>query len=105
MTLAAVLKKAGGSHLRPTVSRKKAIVVFLGISTIGGSGAPHAVNREGAKPTMFYATCVLMAVGVVYSAMFFQVAAEHLGSNIRSTITTSVPSLARGAKNSLTAAF
>ncbi len=85
-------------------SRRKAILMFLGISTIGV--ALHLTLSHGsATPTMFYTTCVLMGIGVGYWAMFVQVAAEQFGTNIRSTVTTSVPNFVRGATIPLTAAF
>lgn len=85
-------------------SRKKAVLIFLGISTIGV--ALHLTLSHGsATPTMFYTTCVLMGIGVGYWAMFVQVAAEQFGTNIRSTVTTSVPNFVRGATIPLTAAF
>jgi hypothetical protein len=46
-----------------------------------------------------------MGIGVGYWAMFVQVAAEQFGTNIRSTVTTSVPNFVRGATSPLTAAF
>lgn len=85
-------------------SRKKAILVFLGISTLG-VGLHLLLSHGAASPTMFYATCVLMGIGVGYWAMFVQVAAEQFGTNIRSTVTTSVPNFVRGATIPLTAAF
>lgn len=85
-------------------SRKKAILVFLGISTLG-VGLHLVLSQGSATPTMFYATCVLMGIGVGYWAMFVQVAAEQFGTNIRSTVTTSVPNFVRGATIPLTAAF
>ncbi len=85
-------------------SRKKAILVFLGISAVGVS--LHLLLSHGATTaTTFYATCVLMGVGVGYWAMFVQVAAEQFGTNIRSTVTTSVPNFVRGATIPLTAGF
>lgn len=85
-------------------SRKKAILVFLGLSTIG-VGLHLSLSHGSETPTIFYATCVLMGIGVGYWAMFVQVAAEQFGTNIRSTVTTSVPNFVRGATIPLTAAF
>lgn len=85
-------------------SRKKAILAFLIISTIGV--ALHLSLNHGATSTAgFYTTCVLMGIGVGYWAMFIQVAAEQFGTNIRSTVTTSVPNFVRGAVIPLTAGF
>lgn len=85
-------------------SRKKAILAFLIISTVGV--ALHLSLNHGAATTAgFYTTCVLMGIGVGYWAMFIQVAAEQFGTNIRSTVTTSVPNFVRGAVIPLTAGF
>lgn len=85
-------------------SRKKAILAFLIISTVGV--VLHLSLNHGAATTAgFYTTCVLMGIGVGYWAMFIQVAAEQFGTNIRSTVTTSVPNFVRGAVIPLTAGF
>ncbi|MEK6781426.1 MAG: MFS transporter [Bacteroidota bacterium] len=47
-------------------------------------------------PTFFYFTCFLMGVGVGYWALFVTIAAEQFGTNLRSTVTTSVPNIIRG---------
>lgn len=85
-------------------SRKRAIFVFLIISAIG-LGLHLSINHGAATAFGFYATCVLMGIGVGYWAMFIQVAAEQFGTNIRSTVTTSVPNFVRGAVIPLTAGF
>ncbi len=85
-------------------SRKKAIFAFLIISAIG-LGLHLTVNHGATSTFGFYTTCLLMGVGVGYWAMFIQVAAEQFGTNIRSTVTTSVPNFVRGAVIPLTAGF
>ena len=47
-------------------------------------------------PTFFYFACFLMGVGVGYWALFVTIAAEQFGTNLRSTVTTSVPNIIRG---------
>ena len=47
-------------------------------------------------PFFFYLTCFLMGVGVGYWALFVTIAAEQFGTNLRSTVTTSVPNIIRG---------
>jgi MFS transporter, putative metabolite:H+ symporter len=64
-----------------------------------------SLNHGAATTAGFYTTCVLMGIGVGYWAMFIQVAAEQFGTNIRSTVTTSVPNFVRGAVIPLTAGF
>lgn len=83
-------------------SRRKAILLFLGLTVIGV--AAHLLYPHTSTFT-FYATCMLMGFGVGYWAMFVQVAAEQFGTNIRSTVTTSVPNFVRGAVIPLTASF
>lgn len=83
-------------------SRRKSILLFIGITVIAVAAHlffPHATTFT------FYATCLLMGFGVGYWAMFIQVAAEQFGTNIRSTVTTSVPNFVRGAVIPLTASF
>jgi len=46
--------------------------------------------------SFFYVTCFLLGVGVGYWALFVTIAAEQFGTNLRSTVTTSVPNIIRG---------
>jgi MFS family permease len=83
-------------------SRRKAILLFLAVTV--ASVITHLVYPHSTRFT-FYATCLFMGFGVGYWAMFVQVAAEQFGTNIRSTVTTSVPNFVRGAVIPLTASF
>lgn len=83
-------------------SRRRAILLFLGITVVGV--ATHLIYPH-TSTFSFYATCLFMGFGVGYWAMFVQVAAEQFGTNIRSTVTTSVPNFVRGAVIPLTASF
>lgn len=83
-------------------SRRRAILLFLAITVVGV--ATHLLFPHSSTFS-FYATCMLMGFGVGYWAMFVQVAAEQFGTNIRSTVTTSVPNFVRGAVIPLTASF
>ncbi|MBK5278837.1 MAG: MFS transporter [Bacteroidia bacterium] len=47
-------------------------------------------------PTFFYVTCFLMGVSIGYWALFVTIAAEQFGTNLRSTVTTTVPNIIRG---------
>ncbi len=53
----------------------------------------------------FYFTCFLLGFGVGYWALFVTIAAEQFGTNLRSTVTTSVPNFIRGTVVPLTLAF
>lgn len=83
-------------------SRKKAILFYI----LGTAGAVvlHLLFA-GASAVVFYSFCALMGFFAGYWAMFVTVAAEQFGTNIRSTVTTSVPNFVRGAVIPLTATF
>ncbi len=53
----------------------------------------------------FYLTCFLLGFGVGYWALFVTIAAEQFGTNLRSTVATSVPNFIRGTVVPLTIAF
>ncbi|MCS6905216.1 MAG: MFS transporter [Bacteroidia bacterium] len=74
-------------------SRKKAVLAFLIFSAIL---IVYYLNLPGATPTQFYILCFLMGCGTGYWAMFMMIAAEQFGTNIRATVTTTVPNFVRG---------
>ena len=53
----------------------------------------------------FYLTCFALGFGVGYWALFVTVAAEQFGTNLRSTVATSVPNFIRGTVVPLTLLF
>jgi MFS transporter, putative metabolite:H+ symporter len=53
----------------------------------------------------FYASCFLLGFGVGYWALFVTIAAEQFGTNLRSTVATTVPNFIRGTVIPLTIAF
>jgi len=53
----------------------------------------------------FYTSCFLLGIGVGYWAMFVTIAAEQFGTNLRSTVATSVPNFIRGTLVPLVLAF
>jgi MFS transporter, putative metabolite:H+ symporter len=55
--------------------------------------------------TAFYTICFLLGVGIGYWALFVTIAAEQFGTNLRSTVTTSVPNIIRGTVIPITFAF
>jgi putative MFS transporter len=55
--------------------------------------------------TMFYTNCFLLGFGVGYWALFVTIAAEQFGTNLRSTVATTVPNFIRGTVLPLTLAF
>ncbi len=55
--------------------------------------------------TTFYVGCFLLGFGVGYWALFVTIAAEQFGTNLRSTVATTVPNFIRGTVIPLTIAF
>lgn len=53
----------------------------------------------------FYFACFLIGVGVGYWALFVTIAAEQFGTNLRSTVATTVPNFIRGTVVPLTLIF
>lgn len=55
--------------------------------------------------TFFYFVCFSLGVGIGYWALFVTIAAEQFGTNLRSTVATTVPNFIRGTVIPLTLAF
>jgi putative MFS transporter len=53
----------------------------------------------------FYITCFLLGFGIGYWALFVTIAAEQFGTNLRSTVATTVPNFIRGTVVPLTWVF
>lgn len=53
----------------------------------------------------FYFVCVILGIAVGYWALFVSIGAEQFGTNLRSTVTTSVPNFIRGTVPPITLAF
>lgn len=55
--------------------------------------------------SFFYLSCFLLGLGIGYWALFVTIAAEQFGTNLRCTVTTSVPNFIRGTVIPLTFLF
>jgi hypothetical protein len=55
--------------------------------------------------TVFYTICGLLGFSTGYWAVFITIASENFGTNIRATVTTSVPNFIRGSVVPLTLTF
>lgn len=60
---------------------------------------------RGIAPSAFYAECFLLGLFAGYWAVFVTMAAEQFGTNLRSTVATTVPNMIRGTVVPLTLAF
>jgi MFS family permease len=74
-------------------SRKKALWLFNIITVIG---VIAYFNLQGSTVTTLYWVCVVLGFGTGFWAMFVTMAAEQFGTNIRATVATTVPNMARG---------
>jgi MFS family permease len=74
-------------------SRKKAIGLFLAIAI---ASMFFYMNAEGKSPKYIYTLCFILGTCAGYWAVLVTTAAEQFGTNIRSTVATSVPNFVRG---------
>ena len=75
-------------------SRKKALLVFYSLSTIGMVLFFSAYNSNDDR---MYAICGFLGFSTGYWAIFNQMAAEQFGTNLRATAATTIPNMVRGA--------
>ncbi len=83
-------------------SRKKVVRLFIFI-TLGT--ILLFLFTPGRSANAFYATCLLLGIGIGYWALFVTIAAEQFGTNLRSTVATTVPNFIRGTVVLLVPAF
>jgi putative MFS transporter len=76
-----------------TKSRKLTMVVFLVLSIVSVSAY---LSSKGITTSQFVWLSFFMGCTVGYWATFVTIAAEQFGTNIRSTVTTTVPNFVRG---------
>ncbi len=83
-------------------SRRKVVLGFL----LGAAALVSAyLAQSGGTSTQLYALCGAMGFCIGYWAVFVTIAAEQFGTNLRATVTTSVPNFVRGSVPLLTASF
>ncbi|MES2591450.1 MAG: MFS transporter [Bacteroidota bacterium] len=75
-------------------SRKKALLIA--ISCLGVFCAWY-FSSTGISPGLFYVITFVLGLAMGYWGIFVTVASEQFGTNIRSTVTTTVPNFVRGA--------
>ncbi|MBP6374002.1 MAG: MFS transporter [Flavobacterium sp.] len=74
-------------------SRKKAILYMLAFTLVG---VVLLLSGGATTENSYYFFCAWLGLGTGYWAMFVTVAAEQFGTNIRSTVTSTVPNMVRG---------
>ncbi len=86
-------------HLK---SRKKVVFLFLMLSC---GFVFFYLLFPGSDVILFYSVCALLGFANGYWTLFVTIAAELFGTNLRSTVATTVPNFVRGAIIPLTALF
>lgn len=83
-------------------SRKKIVAIFIALTmaTVVLYLFPPVKTAD-----FFYFTCFMVGVGIGYWALFVTIAAEQFGTNLRSTVATTVPNFIRGTVVPLTLTF
>ncbi len=74
-------------------SRKKVMAIFLTLNLLM---VFIYLNAHGISGSLFYLLCMGMGFSVGYWVIFVTIAAEQFGTNIRATVTTTVPNFVRG---------
>lgn len=83
-------------------SRKKVVLIYLAITTVL---ILFFVFARGLSVNEFYFLVFLIGSATGYWALFVSIAAEQFGTNLRATVTTTVPNFVRGAVIPITLSF
>ncbi len=91
-----------GFLAQATRSRKLTMLIFLVLSLVS---VGTYLNSYGLDNERFKWLCLFMGFTVGYWATFVTIASEQFGTNIRATVTTTVPNFVRGGLIPITMAF
>ncbi len=83
-------------------SRKKTVLVFLSMAVVLVTAYFFIA---GITAFWFYALCLVIGISIGYWAVFVTIGAEQFGTNLRSTVATTVPNFVRGATVLITLSF
>ncbi len=83
-------------------SRRKVVTLFIGLTF---AFILVYLFLHGLSKVQFYGLCVLLGFATGYWAVFVTTASEHFGTNLRSTVTTTVPNFIRGSVIPITFGF
>lgn len=81
-------------------SRKKVLLVYILLTLILTPIYLYAI--EGTTLTVIYIMCALLGFATGFWAVFVTTASEQFGTNLRATVTTTVPNMVRGSLALLT---
>lgn len=83
-------------------SRRKVVLIYLAGTTLL---VAVFLFTKGLGTGFYYFLCFLLGCGTGYWALFVTIASEQFGTNIRATVTTTVPNFVRGAVVPITLAY
>ncbi|MEJ7643469.1 MAG: MFS transporter [Chryseolinea sp.] len=83
-------------------SRKKVVAIFILLTLVF---VVLYLFQPYKSAEIFYLSCFLLGIGIGYWALFVTIAAEQFGTNLRSTVATTVPNFIRGTVVPLTLSF
>lgn len=83
-------------------SRKKVMYIFLTLTAIS---IVIYLNSNGLTPEKFIGLSLLLGFASGYWATFVTIASEQFGTNLRATVTTTVPNFIRGSLIAITLSF
>jgi hypothetical protein len=83
-------------------SRKRILLVFLLLTSVF---IGVYLSSSGLTVNTFYALCFVLGISIGYWAVFVTIASEQFGTNLRATVTTTVPNFVRGAVVLITLSF
>lgn len=84
---------AAGFMTHALASRRLTLLIFLTASAVA---CTTMLCLRGLSPTMYYGMCLILGLTVGFWALFVTIAAEQFGTNLRGTVATTVPNIARG---------
>ncbi len=84
-------------------SRKKVVILYLCFTTLLSTW--FLFFSRGISPESYYFLSFLIGVAAGYWAIFVTIASEQFGTNIRSTVTNTVPNFVRGSVPLITGLF
>lgn len=93
---------ASGLLSQFTRSRRLTVFVFLIISALS---VVVFLSARGITPDQFMWVCLFMGFGVGYWPIFVTIPAEQFGTNLRATVTTTVPNFVRASLIPINSAF
>ncbi len=83
-------------------SRKKTVLIFQGLTL---ATVLITLLSRGMSAQAYYAMCVALGFSAGYWAVFVTIASEQFGTNMRATVTVTVPNFVRGAVVPITTSF